>query len=277
MTKAPVHYGPRLNARPTGALRGALLVAPSIAIEDAKPLQGEPNAVHSRALAQLDILAKTLRFIGADVTVAPAPAGDPYAAAAVDAAVVFEDGAVMMRPSALSRRPSVEWLEREFERLDVPVAGHITSPGLIDGSDVVLVGRTALIGANGRSNALGRTGFAAVARAHGFTPVEVPLEPTVGSLRSVLGVCTEETLVVAARGVDRSALSGFKTLVADLGDERGAGVLNVGDHHVVADVRYPGVINMLRKNGVVVEAIDLYDFGRVGITPSMLAVDIKRI
>jgi hypothetical protein len=37
------------------------------------------------------------------------------------------------------------------------------------------------------------------------------------------------------------------------------------------------VIDTLRKGGVVVEAIDLYDFGRIGISPSMMVLDLKRI
>lgn len=277
MTETHVHYGPRLNAHPTGALRRALLVAPTVAIEDARPLAGEPNAVVSRALAQLDVFAKTLRFFGVDVTVLEGQGNDPYASAAADAAVVFEDGAAILRPSALSHRPIAEWLEHRFVALDVPIAGHISAPGLLDGSDVLLAGRTAFIGASARSNSLGRTGFAQIARAHGFTPVEVPLAPGTSSLRSVMGVCSEDTIVVAPRGIDISNVSGFKTIVTDLGEDRGAGVLNLGDHHVLADVRFPSVINALRKNGITVEAIDLYDYGRIGITPSMLAVDLKRI
>ncbi|HKU66387.1 MAG TPA: hypothetical protein VJP85_01280, partial [Candidatus Baltobacteraceae bacterium] len=69
----------------------------------------------------------------------------------------------------------------------------------------------------------------------------------------------------------------FKIFTAPLGHERGAGVLNLGEHHVLANVRYPSVIDMLRRGGVVVEAIDLHDFGRIGISPSMLAVDLKRV
>jgi len=276
MTETQVHYGPRLNARPTGSLRRALLVAPTMAIEDARPLQGEPNAVLSRALSGLDVLAKTLRFFGADVTVLAAEGDDPYASAAADAAIVFEDGAAVLRPSALAHRDLAAWIERQFETLDVPIAGHVAAPGLLDGSDVLLAGRTAFIGASARSNSLGRTGFAQIARAHGFSPVEVPLAATVSSLRSVMGVCSDDTLVVAPRGLDVSALGGFKTIVTEIGEDRGAGVLNLGYHHVLADVRYPTVINALRKNGITVEAIDLYDFGRVGITPSMLVVDLKR-
>ena len=46
---------------------------------------------------------------------------------------------------------------------------------------------------------------------------------------------------------------------------------------MLADMRFPRAIDAMRKGGIVVEAIDLYDFGRIGMTPSMLAVDLKRV
>jgi dimethylargininase len=277
-TKEHTSWGPRLVASPTGALRAAVLVAPSPAIESARTLPGEPGAIYSRALAQQEILAKTLRYFGCEVTVLEPHTSDPYASAAVDAAIVFENGAVIMRPSSMSRRPESTWLEGEFVKRDVPIAGHIAPPGLIDGSDVLLAGTTAFIGVSKYSNSLGRGGFAQIAKAHGFNVVEVRLADTAPSLRAVAGVLSSDTVALAAPAqLDHDAFAGFNRIVAPLGDEFGAGVLNIGEHHVLADVRYPRVIDMMRKRGIVVEAIDLYDFGRVGITPSMLAVDLKRV
>lgn len=175
-------YGPRLVAHPTASLRAALLVVPGMAIERAKPLAGEPNAVHSRAVAQQNVVIKTLMQLGAEVTLLSAHTDDPHACAVVDATIVFENGAVMLRPSSMLRRPESAWLEGEFEKRDFPIAGHIAAPGLLDGSDVLMAGKTAFIGVTARSNALGRGGFAQIARAHGFDAVEVRLAPGVSRL-----------------------------------------------------------------------------------------------
>ena len=272
-----VQFGPHLISSPAGMLRRALIVMPSPAIENAVPIQGEPGAIHSRACAQLNVLAKTLRFVGCDLIELQSHSADPRASAAVDAAVVFESGAAMLRPSSPARRPDVAWLEKEFEKHDVPIAAHISAPGLLDGSDVVLAGKTAFIGVSARSNALGRAGFARVATAHGFSVVEVRLAANVPSLRSVFGVLSDDALVIAPERLDRAAFPGFKTIAVERGDELGAGVLNVGPHHVIADVRFPRVINALRASGTRVEAIDVYDFERIGLTPSTLAIDLKRV
>lgn len=273
-----VNYGPRLVAHPTGALRAAVVVAPSHAIENARPLPGELNAIYPRARSQQEILAKTLRYFGCEVTVLEPSSSDPYASAVVDAAVVFENGAVIMRPSSMTRRPECAWLEGEFVQRDIPIAGHIAAPGLLDGSDVLLVGSTAFISVSKRSNALGRSGFAQIAKAHGFSVREVQLRDASVPLRAYVGALSSDSVVLAPpSAIDHAAFSGFKVFTAPLGDERGAGVLNIGEHHVIADVRYPKVIDMLRRGGVIVEAIDLHDFGRAGISPSMLVVDLKRI
>lgn len=276
MSGRAVHYGPQLVASPSGALRRALIVVPSAAIENARPLPGEPNAVHSRAVAELAVFAKTLRSIGCEVIEIESRSRDPLAACAADLAIVFESGAAIMRPSSPTHRAEAAWIEEAFESNDVPIAAHLSAPGLLDGSDVVLAGKTAFIGVTARTNALGRDGFARIAEAHGFSPVEVQVAPGTPSLRSVCGVLSEDSLVIAPERVDRTAFEAFDLIEAARGDELGAGVFNAGFRHVIADVRYPRVIDALRKAGVHVEAIDLYDFGRIGLTPSVLAIDLRR-
>lgn len=277
MHSTTTSYGPRLIAAPTAALRAAVVVLPTPAIEMARPLPGEPNALYTRALAEQRVLVKRLRDFRCEVTELDSGSGDPFACAVVDAAIVFENGAVMMRPSAMTRRMEVAWLEDQFVKHDIPIAGHISAPGLIDGSDVLMAGTTAFIGMSSRSNALGRNGFAQIARAHGFTAVQVPLAAGVQTLRAVAGVVAHDAVVLAAPDlIDHAAFAGFKVVAAAKGDELGAGVLNLGEHHVLADIRFPRVIDMLRKSGTTVEVIDLYDFARISIAPSMLVADIKR-
>lgn len=275
MTEA-LSYGPRLVAHPTGALRAAAAVLPSVAIERARPLPGEPGAVAARAQAQMAVLARTLRYFSCDVTLLDAPTADPYASAIVDAAVVFENGAVMMRPSSMSRRPESAWLEKTLSERDIPIAGHISAPGLLDGSDVVMLGTTAFVAAGPRGNALGRAGFGAIAKAHGFDVREITLAPEAPHLRAVMSAVDSRTVVFNPRVIDASALEGLRTIAAPIDEPLGAGVLNLGENHVLADIRYPATINALRKAGTTVEAIDLYDFGRIGLTPSVLVVDLKR-
>lgn len=271
-----IEFGPHLVASPTGTLRRALIVMPTRAIEDARPLPGEPNAVEPRARNELAVLAKTLRYFGCDVVELQSASADPLASSVVDLAVVFESGAALLRPYGMKRRSEASWLEQEFVKLDVPIAGHIEGPGLLNGSDVVFAGKRAFIGVSPRSNAFGRNGFARIAQAHGFEPIEVQLDPAVPSLRSICGVLSDTQVVLATEKLDREAFKDLSVIAVTRGDELGAGVLNIGERHVLADVRFPRVIDGLRDSGTRVEAIDLYNFGRIGLTPSTLVLDIRR-
>jgi len=201
---------------------------------------------------------------------------DPYETAIGDAAVVLEDGAFVMRPSAMSRRAEADRFESECSRLDVPIAGMIAAPGLLDGGDVLLAGRTAFLGVSARGNEIGRAGFTAVARAHGFDVVDVMLAPGTASLRSVASAVARDTVVIAPDKVDARAFAGFRTIELERGEAGAAGVICLGEHHVIADVRYRYALARMRKAGIVVEGIDLYDFEKVGITPSLLALALKR-
>ncbi len=278
MTTAHTSWGPRLVANPTGALRAAIAVTPPPAIELAKALPGEPGSVHARAASQHAILVKMLEYFGCTVTVLDSHSADPFASSVADAALVFENGAVILRPSSMTRRPQSAWLEDRLHELDVPIAGHISAPGLLDGTDVLTAGNTAFIGIGRRSNELARSGFKQIAKAHGFETLEVKLADGVPSLRSVAGVLAADSLVLAPPDLlDHAAFNGFKTFVTPRGQELGAGVLNIGEHHVIADVRFRSVNQMLRRGGIAVEALDLYDFDRIGISVSMLVVDLKRV
>jgi dimethylargininase len=239
-------------------------------------MPGEPGAIYARALEQHAILVKTLEYCGVQAIVLEPAGDDPYEAAVADSAVVFEDGALIARPSAMSRRGEAERIEAEFARLDVPLAGHIVAPGLLDGGDVLLAGNTAFLGAGKRGNGIGRNGFATVARARGYRVVEVALADGVASLRSIAGAVSHDTVVLGADKLDVGAFEGFKTILLERGESLAAGVLCLGEHHVLADLRYRTSLSIMRKAGLVVESIDLYEFAKIGVSPSMLALALKR-
>lgn len=275
MSRHTVHFGPRLVARPTGTLRAAVLVRPTASIERALPVYGESGSIASRAIEQHAILAKTLAYFGVEVIDGGEALDDAMSVCAADAAVVFEDGALIMRPTAMARRAEADRMEAAFARIDVPIAGHIAAPGLLDGNDILLAGRTAFVGIGPRGNAIGRGGFADVARAHGYDVVEVPLTGN-APLRALASAVADDTVVLAVDGLDVAAFAGFKTVVLERGESLAAGVLVLSDRHVIAELRYRTSQAAMRKAGITVEAIDLYEFTKIGVTPAQLVLALKR-
>ena len=266
----------RLVETPTGVLQSALLVRPNREIENARSLPGESGAIISRAREQLDILRSVLEYFGVQTTVVESSAADPYECCAANAAIALRDGAFVMRPSAMSRRGEADRMRVELARLDVPLSGHIAAPGLLDGNDVLLAGTTAFVGNGGRGNELGRAGFAEVARHYGYRTVEVALAPDVPALRYVATAVAPDTIVIGGDKADSSAFAGFKTIVLERGEEGAAGALCLSERHVISDMRYRTALSQMERAGITVESIDLYEFTKIGVTPAMLALVLKR-
>lgn len=276
MTGSKISFGPRLVATATGRLTSTILVRPNAAIERASVLAGEPGAIYARALEQHEVLRSTLEYFGVETIVMESHGGDAYEAGAGDAAVALRDGAVLMRPTSMSRRAEADRMQSEFARLDVPLAGHIEGPGLFDGNDVILAGDTAFVGAGTRGNDVGRRGFAHLAQAHGYGVAEIHLAPGVPALRYAAAAVAEDTIVVGAGLADPAEFAGFRTIVLARGEEGAAGALCLDERHVLADIRYRTALAQMRSEGITVESIDLYEFTKIGMTPSMLALVLKR-
>jgi len=221
-------------------------------------------------------LRRTLEYLGVETTVVQSQGTDPNESAVGDAAVVFEDGAALMRLTPLSRRAEPDRIAARFSRMDVPLAGHIETPAFLDGNDVLLAGKTAFIGVGSRGNDLGRNGFAKLARARGYRAVEVKLRDGAAPLRAVAGAAAEDTVVIGAGAVEPQAFSGFRTIRLASGEEQAAGVLPLDGRHVIADIRFRTALAAMRDAGLTVEALDLYEFTKLGITPSMLVLPLRR-
>ncbi|GAC1391434.1 MAG: hypothetical protein NVSMB31_08850 [Vulcanimicrobiaceae bacterium] len=276
MSSTSVKFGPRLVGHPTGTLRAALVIRPNSALESLQPLLGESGAIFKRAFEQHGILVNMLKYFGVDVTVVEPSDPTPLAVAANDLAVCFENGAVMMRPAALSRSPQIQALEQEFARIDIPIMGHIAAPGILSGSDVLLAGDTAFIAISKNSNALGRSAFAQIAQSNGYRPVEVRLAASAPSLRAVANAIAKDMLVIGTDCLDEAALGGFTLIRLERGEELGAGVFPFGERRVAANMRFRTSLEQLHSAGVAVESIDLYDFGKIGLAPSNLILALKR-
>ncbi len=269
-------------------LATAMLVRPGASIERANPVQGESGAILERALEQFAIFEGTLQYNGVRTIVLEPAAGLPNASAVADLAVVFPEGAFLARPSDETRRAELPAVEAALAAAGVPIVGRVQAPGLLDGGDVMLGAGALYVGvgrarpsAGGiptgrRGNALGRKQIAAYAESIGRKVVEVPVAADAVRLRGVAAFVDEKTVVYSPGLVEGGAFAGLATLAVPRGDDYGAGVLALGRGRVLGNLRFRAVVPLLRSAGIAVDAIDLWEFGKIGTTPSLLALALKR-
>jgi len=175
-TVSPIFEAPFVRSD-AGPLRGVVIVPPTAALAQIAPLHGESHAIADRALEQYGIFVSRLRAFGIKTIVAEPDEKAPLGTLCADGAVIFSDGAFLMRPSDLKRRAEVASLAEALERAHIPIVGRIEAPGLLDGGDVLLSADTLYVAVSTprraetgippslHGNALGREQLATYARA----------------------------------------------------------------------------------------------------------------
>ena len=155
-----------------------------------------------RAEAQHREYEATLRALGCEVRrVDPAP-DHADSVFIEDTAVVFDEIAVITRPGAESRRAETAAVERVLGPLR-PIA-RITSPGTIDGGDVLVLGRRVFAGRTSRTNDDGIEQLRAVLAPHGYTVEAVAVTGCL-HLKTAVTAIDDETVLVNPSWVDARA------------------------------------------------------------------------
>jgi N-dimethylarginine dimethylaminohydrolase len=270
---------PPFNRTDGAALLHAVISAPSAALAACTPLKGEPNAILERALDQHLVLGRRLAELGVAVRIlAPGPTAGSCAAG--DLAVVVRAGAVLMRPSDLERGPEVAAIESVLREHGIPVLGRIEPPGLLDGGDILVTEGAVFVGIpvgsgrhERRGNRLGREQFAEIL---GVRLVEVPMDADVARLRSVAAVIDANTVLVGGAAAAASAFVGFEVIALPLGEEYAAGVITLGPRSVLSNLRFQETPVILRNAKIRVEALDLWEIGKLGLSPSTLLLALQR-
>jgi dimethylargininase len=270
------------------ALRAVVVVRPAASIAAVEPVHGESHPIADRAAEQHRIFTGVLSSFGIATIEAEPDAAAPFGPLCADGAVIFADGAFLMRPSDLRRRSEVAALEEALARVGIPIVGRIDAPGLLDGGDVMVAGDTVYIGVAQKrqaeigissavhGNAFGREQLAAYAISKGARVVEVPMAAEVRRLKSVASFIAAETVLFSPGLLDGAAFDGLQKIEAPRGEDYGAGVLALGNKRVLANLRFRETTPLLRKAKFTVESIDLWEFGKIGATPSVMALALKR-
>jgi N-dimethylarginine dimethylaminohydrolase len=155
----------------TAPLRRVLVRQPPTDVSGWRELgwRAEPDA--TRLAVEHEAFCGLLEAAGAEVVVAPSAGLD--AIYAFDPVLVAERGAVMLRPGKELRREEPASLRPTLAAAEVPVAGELEQPALVEGGDLIRLGeRTLLAGRGYRTNS---TGIRSLERILGLEALEFDL------------------------------------------------------------------------------------------------------
>jgi dimethylargininase len=217
-----------------------------------------------RAIEQHKAYEGILRSLGCTIEHLPPTPDLPDSVFVEDAAVVFNEVAVITRPGAESRRAETASVAGVLSRYR-PLL-FIEAPATVDGGDVLRVGRRVFVGLSGRTSREGAEQLRAL-----LLPFDYSVETieTTGCLhlKSAATTVDDDWLLVNPLWVDPVPFGAFRLTHVDSREPFAANVLRVGQT-VLCAAAFPHTRSRLDAHGLNTMAVDVSELAKAeaGVT-----------
>lgn len=216
-----------------------------------------------------------LEKLGAHVISLPAEPALPDSMFVEDPAIVLDELAVMMPLGTESRRPEAVSLARalaKFRRLE-----YVTLPGVMEGGDILRVGRRLFAGLSRRTNAEGIRQLEAILKPHGYEVIPVRVTGCL-HLKSAVTFIGRNTLLGNRGWIDAEPLAGFEWIEVAPEEPHAANALAVGGA-VIFPASFPRTRARLESGGFQVTTLDISELQKAesGLTCSSLLFDAASV
>src|SRR5688572_11851732 len=171
-----------------------------------------------------------------------------------DTAVVLEEGAVICRTGAESRRAETPGVVEALVRHGRPLQ-QIKAPGTLDGGDVLVIGREVFVGASARTNRAAIDQLSGMLAAVGYTVRAVPVRGCL-HLKSAVTAVAPDTLLINRAWVPAETFRGLSLIDVDPEEPHAANGLTVGDA-VIYPSSFPRTRARLERRGVRIRPVEV--------------------
>lgn len=172
-----------------------------------------------------------------------------------DPALVFAEGAILLRPGAESRFGEAAAMQREltarFQRV-IPLPAR----GFADGGDVMVTPEAVYIGLSARTDEAGAEDLVRVLAELGRKGIVVTPPAGVLHLKTACSLLDEETILMTKAIADAGLFAGMEAVVVPEGEEPVANALRINDTVLIAD-GFPRTAALLGEHGYKVRRLKL--------------------
>lgn len=165
-----------------------------------------------RARSQHAAYEGALRAAGYAVETLPASPNHPDCVFVEDAAIAFDEVAVMTRPGAVSRRGELDAVGEALSKHRS--LSNILEPGTLDGGDVLVLGRDVYVGLSTRSNQNGIDQLRAILEPFGYTVTAAGVRGCL-HLKSAATAIDDGRALVNPEMIDTALLRGIECIEVD--------------------------------------------------------------
>jgi dimethylargininase len=240
-------------------MKRCLVRAPSTSLLDGIVTYGQRVPVDvERALVQWRQYVGALEDHGFDAIQLPSREDCPDATFVEDILVLFDEVAVVTRPSMPARLPEIEGIGDVVSHLGFQTQ-FISSPGCLEGGDVLRVGNCLYVGVGGRSNVEGCRQLEAAVVGLGATICPVPIGPVLHLKSAVTALPDGRFIGYPPLLTDPSC---FPNLI-EVPEKPGANVVVLGENEVLMPGGFPQTHENLVKLGLDVSVVDVSEFQKL--------------
>lgn len=249
------------QSRPVYQFNNIIVRTPSRSVVNGLRADDRGNPTFEGVKAEHDAYIAAMKDAGVKVTVLPALEAFPDSIFVEDPALVFTEGAILLRPGAETRvkeTPEIEpTLRAMFETvLDLP------GEGFADGGDVLTTRESVMIGLSARTNKVGAEALQACLTKLGRKSEIVATPEGVLHFKTDCSLLDDETVLSTARLAKSGAFERFKQVIIPEGEEPAANALRVNDVVMVGS-DFPRTIEMLDKLGYKVVPMKTTEIGKI--------------
>jgi dimethylargininase len=252
----------------------AIVRAPARSVTDGLRAGDHDGPSYEGVAAEHAAYISALESAGLAVEILPPLEAYPDSMFVEDPALVFSQGAILLRPGAKSRigeakllRPS---LERHFAELIEIEDGYADGGDVLVAADKVLIGlsdRTDLRGAQSVARGLGRFGIRA-------RLVETPDD--VLHFKTACAMLDEETVVVTAALDDPDIFGDLRRLRIPEGEEAAANLLRLNEV-VLIGAEFPRTRELVEGLGLSTMALAVAEIGKIDAGLSCMSLRWKEV
>jgi dimethylargininase len=225
----------------------AIVRTPGRSVVDGLRAGSGAAPVYETIVAEHVSYIAALRAAGVRVTVLDALEQFPDSIFVEDPALVFSQGAVLLRPGAPSRMAEAQELSATFAARFSEVLQ--LNDGFADGGDVLVTPGHVLIGLSARTNATGAAGLQQLLESLGLASSVVDVPSGTLHLKSDCSLVDEETVLTTEALAKSGVLDGFRTLAVPYDERSATNAVRVNDF-VFMRARSPRTQDMLERHGL---------------------------
>lgn len=217
-----------------------------------------------RARDQHFAYEQALRDAGCEVESLEPMADAPDSVFVEDTAVVVEEVAILARPGAPARQPEVDSMAHHLA--DYRPLKRIEPPGLLDGGDVLRIGRRLFVGLSSRTNASGIDQLRHFLAPWNYQVTGVDLEACL-HLKTAVTQVAEGTVLVNPTWFDPTTLGDLEVIKVDRDEPFGANGLLIQGQLIYPEA-FPKTRRLLERRGITILPVDISELAKAeaGVT-----------